>query len=104
MQKLRGNYWKRPGIVWRELTLLQAVFLPYLAPPASYLSGSLTYRLTKPCRGSQIISVIDFILVKRTCGGDKNKGAGRFFLLYWIVRGLRGRNPCQKAVERGRNV
>lgn len=48
MQERRGNYWKRRDIVWRERTMLQAAFMPYLPPPASYLPASLTYRLAKP--------------------------------------------------------
>lgn len=66
MQERYGNYWKRRGVVWRERTMLQAAFTPYLPPPASYLPASLTYRLAKPRWGSQIICVITFILAKRT--------------------------------------
>lgn len=66
MQERCGNYWKRHDIIWREHTMLQAAFMPYLPPPASYLPASLTYRLAKPRWGSQIICVIKFILAKRT--------------------------------------
>ena len=66
VQQRHGNYWKKRGIVWRERTMLQAAFTPYLPPPASHPPASLTYRLAKPRRGSQIICVIKFILAKRT--------------------------------------
>lgn len=66
MQERCGNYWKRHDIIWREHTMLQAAFMPYLPPPASYLPASLIYRLAKPRWGSQIICVIKFILAKRT--------------------------------------
>lgn len=64
MQERYGNYWKRHGIVWREHTMLQAAFMPYLPPPTSYLPASLTYRLSKPRWGSQIVCVIKLILAK----------------------------------------
>lgn len=66
MEEQCGNYWKRHGIAWRERTMLQAAFTPYLPPPASYRPASLTYRLAKPHWGSQIICVIKFILAMRT--------------------------------------
>lgn len=66
MQDRCSNYWKRHGIVWRERTVLQAAFTPYLPPPASFLPPTSTYRLTKPHRGSQIICVIKFIFAKQT--------------------------------------
>ena len=66
MQDQYDNYWKRHSIVWHELLMVKAAFMPYLPHSASCPPASLTIGMTKPHWGSHIICVIKFISAKST--------------------------------------